>query len=415
MHKKVMALITAIGVSAGLLLVTPAPAHAGANGFSSYSGGTLVRAVGGAVNSGLTAASALTTTEMGKSTGNSTVGVIVPGILQTGAVKSSQATSFANSGLTQQIVSKATVADVNVLGLVKVRAIETTATAGLKLGLPFANTNSVLTGVSIPGRVVPAAVPKNFTVTIPGVAEIVLNASATSTTMTPDITARAAAVGVKVTLLQSLGGLNTGTEIFVTPANAAYGYIPGSPIGGAAWATNVLAAAGTVAQASSGPTAYTSMPLGGTNGVTIRNSTANVNLPGVALADAATSSANGTVTMTNTKGLMTASVGKVNLFDGLIKADAISVEAGIDSGPPAVTHQARTVIANLRIGGAYVNADANTTITVAGLGIVVVNYQKITGSSTTTIGLQITLTTAAYGLPAGAIVQVAYARIYLVS
>ena len=94
--------------------------------YFAQSGGTQANLIGKTVNSDLTGASNIGGTAFNASSSNGVARVRVPGIIQVGAITTSQvAAPFGSDGL--QITSKAKIAGINLLnGAIKVDGIETT-------------------------------------------------------------------------------------------------------------------------------------------------------------------------------------------------------------------------------------------------------------------------------------------------
>ncbi|HSY15774.1 MAG TPA: choice-of-anchor P family protein [Jatrophihabitantaceae bacterium] len=381
-----------------------------------YSGATMVTAANGAVISNLTSTSGLDATTGGQAAGNSLASAAVAGLLTTGAVSSSQASTAVTGGI--QMTSKANVADVSLLGgLITVGAVNTTASAKIVNGVVSANSATTLANIKIVGVTLPLNVPVNFGVTIPGVASVVLNAVDTVSDGPGSI--RTDAAGIYVSLLKSVGSSPVGTEVYLTPSHAEIE--PGvalttTPVGGFAFGTQISAAAGTVASVSSGPTAYNLLGQGGTGGKDVTNSTVGINIPLVATSGVVSTVSNGTSTPALSSAKMSVSVAGLSLFGGLITASALTgvAQASQPAGKPIALSESTTLV-NLVIAGVKipVNVAPNTAIQLAGVGTVTVNAQSHTANAAGVCLLEIKLSTAGFGLPVGAEVQVGAAAAYV--
>jgi hypothetical protein len=149
-----------------------------------------------------------------------------------------------------------------------------------------------------------------------------------------------------------------------------------------------------------------------TNGVTNYNTIASADLAPLLQVGAVTTSATGTDTATVLDSRTTAEIAGLNLFNGAITADAIKAEAhahGIPGG--ASFSDGTSTFVNLRIGGKLIplNVSPNTVINIANLAIVTINQISKTANAVLVRVLDIKITTASYGLPVGAEIQIATA------
>lgn len=373
--------------------------------------GTEVVALGGIVTSGPTAASGLRTLSGGQTSANAIAAASVKNVLSVGAVTTATTSSLVAGVL--QISAHARTAGVNLLnGVVTADAVDTLATAALAGGVPSATISTKFVNLRVAGIPVRANIGPNSKITIPGIATVEINYGTTHLGVGE---ASSNGAGIIVTLLKSVAHDAIGTTIEVNPVSAAITQVGPAyaPLGGLAFATEITAYVGDTVGVLSGPTGATSMPQTGTGGNDVTNDTAAVNLPPVATIGAVGSTANGIVGGTASRSTMTARVAAVNLLNGLITADAVTATAQmsqVDVSPAVPTASSQLV--NLTIGGSVIPIDVapNTVIPLAGLGYVTINGQSLTASSATAVALDVHLTTAAFGLPAGADVLVGYAQ-----
>lgn len=413
MLKKATLISATVAAVGAAVIIAPNTAGANILVLGSYSGGTLVKAANNTVTSDLTAASSLQAMGPGQTSSNATAAASVSGLLSTGAVHTSQATEAISGGV--QVVSKSTVASVSLLGgAIKVGSVESTNTSKVVQGV-FSNTvDTKLVNIAIVGVRLPLTIPKNYVVTIPNLATVILNASWPYVNQEQGVVANAA--GIYVSLLKPYGPSQTGAQIWVTPTHTQIANVsgtPNSPVGGLAFGTRVATAVGTTASVVSDPTAALSMPNGGTGGKTVTNTTAGLNLPKVATVGAIYTTANGTVNDSLSNSTMGSEIAGVNLLGGLITADAIKVQATVTRPTGgAVTRSFTTSFTKLVIAGQpiTINPTANTVIDIAGIARVTINAQVQTNLAAGVEGLQVVLTTANFGLPVGAVIEVAAAR-----
>jgi hypothetical protein len=292
----------------------------------------------------------------------------------------------------------------------------TVTTTGNPDGTTSAVGNHKLLGIKILGVNLPVDIPKNYGVNIPGVAAISLNTTYHAGTSELAAT-RSWALAVQ--LLKPRDGYDTGTVIVLNPVNhflqEATPAANAPRLGGFAYSSRVQAKVGTQISVVSDPTAFTGTPFDGSNGNTLRNSTATVSLPGIATLGTLTSTSTskrdattGNAEITNTN----KTVG-LNLLGGLIKADAIEVSASATLVDGVWTQSMKMTTVNLVVAGQKIPIDVapNTAIDVAGLGKVEINKQgTLPAQKINRIdGLKITLDTAQAGLPVGAVIEFAIA------
>lgn len=415
--RKLVSLAAFVLMGVGLVAV-PSPAHAATTEwyFSANTGATYVKALGGAVSSDLTAASGISggpdTTSK-----NSTLSANVANLLSAGAAET-RTTATRNSARDLTLNSYARVAGVNLLnGLIKIDAVETDINTIAKAdGTHTVNGGTKFLGIKIAGVNLPATIPLNYGVSIPGVAAISLN---NVTHASKDGLTATLGWGLAVQLLGEYGGYDVGTTIVLNPVNHYLTEVipasDGPRLGGFAYATKVQANVTNQVKVISDPTAIVYTPYGGSQGKELTNSTASVNLPGLltvgAIKSTSTSSkdnATGNAEIRNSN-----ATAKVNVLNGLIKADAIEVIATGKRTNGVWSHTEQMNLVNLVIAGNAIpiNVSPNTVINVAGLGKVEINVRSALPSSMINgiVGLRITLDTAKAGLPAGAVVELAFA------
>lgn len=349
--------------------------------FHAVSGGTRIN-VAGAVRSELTAASSMRVQHAPRHTENKTAGVnLLNGIVKAGAVSTyERTTKRLGGGVT--VTSEAKIADVSLLdGAITVRAIETKATATIDAnGEVSRKGGTKLVGLRVRDQHVPLVVPKNFGITIPGVASVVLNQ--VQGQLGGDALIKSQATGIHIVLLQPRDHLSAGANIEVTPTKARILLptpIDGEPAFGFAYSSRVSVRAGDEANVVSAPTGVVICPAGGTNGVDLTNSTARVRLPGVADVKGLANTADAVVTSAKTDATMTAQIGAVNLLDGAITLDAVTAWSRVvQRGSHQPVKSGNAEIVNLVIGGnpVPVGVDPNTVIRIPGLVKVIVNEQK---------------------------------------
>ncbi|GAB3866415.1 hypothetical protein GCM10028801_38580 [Nocardioides maradonensis] len=412
---RIVAALAATTLTTAILSITStADAVTAKYGFLASAGATQVNAVGLTVQSTATASSTIVGATS-QTASNSAVGAQAGTLLVAGAA-TTDATSTVSSVGGVTLVSHARTADVSLLnGLIKIKAVDTTATVVADgTNPPTASMTTQLLGLNIAGTSYPTTFAPNSGLTIPGVVTIGFNAQAISTTAD---SAAILGAGMKITLLENASGTSAGASVllnpivdFLQPDNVD---MPGSPLGGVAFGTYVAANVGNQVQVKSDPTAVIFMPQGGTSGSPRTATVATANLPGVLNAGAVTSTATGIRTEALSQSTMSSTVAGLNLFNGLISAQAIGTTSTASVGSTSTAKGSMTLV-GLTIAGRTIpiNTAPNTTIHVANLGTVTINQQMTDVRpgyihQVTTYGLHVVLDTAQAGLPVGAEVYVA--------
>lgn len=403
----------ALGAAASVLLPVAASADSTATvpHLVGTAAGSSALAAGGVVYSGPTAASSVDTLSGGQSSSNSLANVSwAGGLVKTGALVTSVVTSSVPGGLA--ITAHARTAGLSLLtGLISADAVDTTSSATVagsgvssRIGTSFVN-------LSVNHVPVPVVLGHNVALTIPGVASIVLNYTRSTPGNQAVATTGAAAV---ITLLARFGALAAGAVIVLNPVTASINQVgPGyAPLGGFAYGTRLSAKVGSVLNVQTGATGAAYMPPAGTQGRDTHNPTLAVSLPGVAVIGAVQSVANGIVADAASRATLTSNVANVNLFGGVITADAITATASMTkTGTGAATPSGAASFVNLRIAGAAIRtiAPVNTVIQLGDVGTVTLNGQSGTPSSSSVHALTVHLDAAAYGLPADTDIELATA------
>lgn len=411
MRGKLILGTVAAAATVATTLVGGSPAGASDFQFVGYAGGSIVRALNNTVTSDLTAASNINGQTPGIADSNQTAGVTVPSLLATGAVVTSSISSAVPGGY--KVESKSRTAGISALGgAITATAVESTSTVTLIDGAVTSSVTTQLIGLKIAGIKLPVNIPPNYHVTIPNIASVYLNFAVTSRAA-PSV--MALGIGLYVGLLKPFGNNAIGAALAINPTYAAIGPITIPPSGhivrGKSWGTEVTAHVGTLVNVQSDPTAPASMAAGGTNGVTKTVSVAGVNLTPLLHVGAVTDTAKGTNTNTLWESETTSRIAALNLFNGAIKADAITADAHVRGTAGGVVVTGGSDLLNLSIGGNPIalNTAPNTVINLLGLGTITINKQVRTAASISVIAVDIVLDTAQAGLPVGAEVKLAVA------
>lgn len=414
MRRLATVLSAGVVAAAATIAASAAPASAATPPwtYAGYSGAAQIHALGTTITSGLIAESSLVGTDVPAANKSGVADVHVGTLANAKVVDSSQTvTGGLLGGVT--IDSAAEVADVNLLdGLITADAIETTATASTGLFGLSGDANTKFVNLKISGQPLLALnLGKNSTISIPGIAEVVLNESKV---VEGPGTIHSAGAALHVTLLKAHAGAPAGAEVWVNPAVAMLMPTPDSnalPVGGEAYSTYIGAGVGPNVRVISQPTGKVTVPAGGTNGVPHTQSLASVKLGALAKVFALENSLNATTVPGFSDVATRSSTARVNLLGGLITANAIDVGAHVRVSAADNVSEVGMNFVNLRIAGAEIPIDVapNTKINIAGIAKVFINEQVTTPTKAGIVGLRVVVTTAGLGLPVGAEIRVAVA------
>lgn len=415
--RKIYALAVFAAMTLGLTAV-PAPSQAAPVSnylYSAATGATFVRVLDRTVQSDLTSRSAIGGVES-SSDSRRLANVNAQGIITAGAVQTE--TSAVRNGGNVAIRSYARTLGVNLLnGLVKIDAVTTDVTTTAKSdGSVSASGGTQLAGIKVLGLDLPLNIPKNFAANIPGVAavsaNVVLNNGDASYAAT-----QGWALGIQ--LLSARNGFQAGTVILLNPffhtTQAQDPQPAGKRVAGEAYSTRIQANVGDAVEVVSDPTAHIATPLFSSGGATLTNSTATVDLPGIATVKALTSTSTSRTSATGgpVEVVNTNQTAGLNLLGGLITADAIKVTAQGKVEGGVYTGGVKLDLVKLVIAGRTIpiNVSPNTAIDVAGLGKVELNKQELfpQGGMNKITALKITLDTKKAGLPVGAVIELGVA------
>lgn len=416
MHRIIsLACAAALAVTAAFTAV-PASAVGPVWGYHGASGGTYITALGTTISSGLTASSNLTGTTVPASHETQVASVTVPNLVTVGAITSGQVAEPSGDGV--KITSTVKTLGINLLnGAIKADALETSAFASASTDGFDGGAATKLVRLVIGGATIPIDVAPNTKIVIPGVASVIVNESKVEKFVNGG-TVRALGAALHVTLLKAQGKAPAGAEIVVNPTQAlVYPAVDTDAlaVGGFAYGLFAGVAVGTTTKVLIQPTGALTVPEGGTNGVPYTNNVAGVKVTNVATVGAVETSMNA-LTIPGFSDVATgAHIAKINLLNGLITADVLEVDAHVRKAGEIEFSEARTNFVNLTIAGKKIpiNIAKNTQINVLGIARIWINQQVLTSTSSTVIGLRVVLSTAKYGLPIGADIQVATASAYI--
>ncbi len=423
-HGGVVTVAAALSALAAVLVApTPASAHptsaahrAGTTSPYFYigrAGGTQVRALGTSIRSDLTAASSVEGYTFPARDDNRAAGVdVASGLAKVGVVTTwARAVPVGEDGT--RTITGARTADVSLLGgLITADAVETVTTA-TKTPKGVSSTSATkFVGLTIAGQEYPVNLPRDFTVTIPGVASVVANSS---TQYTLAGGTYITGFGLYVGLLKPFSSVPAAATVLLNPTQAIV--VPAPPpsapqIGGIGYSSALKATVGPALDLDAGPSAFVATPPGGTGDEVVGNSTAEVDVPNVLHVAVARSWTTGRTVPGHGKVKVDNQLTGLDVLHGLITADAVSAGVTVrkkKSGKVVTSLGSRLV--NLTVAGNAipVGVARNTRIDLAGVGTLVLNEQKKAKWGGYVRALHLTLTTEQYGLPVGAEIEVGVA------
>jgi len=406
--RRTLAILTSTALASTLTLALPDLAEAATH--TSFGGsvyGSTVK-VGTLASSGKTSYVPMCTSKSDYTRAANAAGLNLPGIASVGAVQTRVRSSRTSTGISS--TSTTSTGATSLLGsVVSAKAITTTARSHKSTkGVYSVSGSSVFVGLRVGGRSVTATPSKNTDITVPGIATVRLNAQSTSTKYGAH---RQNVTALKVTLLSGNKlGLPVGT-IVVGSASAtlappvhhrAYGYGYGSRL-----------TVGKGSTLSSGATSAVHIPCGGSNGVTLSNNTAAVNLASALRAGATKTTAKSTDTATSTVASTSATTAGANLLGGVVTMDAVTAKASTTRKGSALTRSTTgTSVVGLKVNGRSVRVSTaeNTKVDILGVGTLTLRKAVRSTNGVTVYAAQLVLGSARGGLAAGTVLNVGVAQ-----
>jgi len=353
------------------------------------------------VSSGATALATVgCTTQAGLDHTNSAASVDLLAAGTAGAINN-EVTTTANSTTATSNVAAANLAG----GVITADVLTATATAS-KHGASFSTSgDTTVVNLVVNGMPESAPVP-NTVIPLPGVGTLTVNeqiSHVTSSSASMVVNALHIHLGAANPL-----GLPAGADIIVGHARAELGAKQTPFLDGKAYATQVNA---TVA--ASGKSALVRMPCLGTHGDVRTNTTAGVAIPLVLSTGTATSTATGTVSHKKADGVTTDTIENVSLL-GVVSAQLVTAQAHASETSGATSFSADgSAFENISVMGVTLPPDGvapNSQYDLPGIGTLYLN-RRIQGSNHIEVRMiELVLSGAASGLPAGADIRIGVAE-----
>jgi len=413
MNKKLIAAAVFVVALAGTTVVgatassaTPPPGLA----YMATMGGSQATVLGQTVTSSLTAQSRIQGASYPAAQSNNLASVHSGNVLSIGGITTGVAAKKVPGGA--EVTAAGETAGINLLGgLVKVDAVQSSVTTDFIDGVATGSAHTTFVGLHVLGANIPVDVPENYTIDL-GIATLKLN---NVNVMNVPSGVAVFASALDLTLLKPRNGAAAGTEIILNPSQVDNVLmVPVGPqvLNGVAYASHVSVVVPHVAAAESGYTAELVQPRAGTAGQWVYNRTARIYIPQVLEVGAIGTSQKGTASPTLGQLTESYEIGKINVLNGLVTADAIEGSAseqrlGDGSYVPTIESQ----FINLKVAGHAIpiNVSPNTHIDVLGLATIDINKQATSSQASAVYGIVVTLTVAKYGLPIGVQINVGVA------
>jgi len=373
-------------------------------------GGSQATVLGQTVTSSLTAQSRIQGASYPAAQSNNLASVHSGNVLSIGGITTGVAAKKVPGGA--EVTAAGETAGINLLGgLVKVDAVQSSVTTDFIDGVATGSAHTTFVGLHVLGANIPVDVPENYTIDL-GIATLKLN---NVNVMNVPSGVAVFASALDLTLLKPRNGAAAGTEIILNPSQVDNVLmVPVGPqvLNGVAYASHVSVVVPHVAAAESGYTAELVQPRAGTAGQWVYNRTARIYIPQVLEVGAIGTSQKGTASPTLGQLTESYEIGKINVLNGLVTADAIEGSAseqrlGDGSYVPTIESQ----FINLKVAGHAIpiNVSPNTHIDVLGLATIDINKQATSSQASAVYGIVVTLTVAKYGLPIGVQINVGVA------
>jgi hypothetical protein len=338
------------------------------------------------------------------------VGASVPPLLTLGAIDDTADASSGGGTNTSTTVSS--IANVGLVGgLITANGVTSQAAASHgPSGYAISDAGTQFANLVVAGIPIPITVPPNTVIPVPLLGTVTLNeqkgkADANSASLSIN------AIHVDVTSVNAFG-IAVGTQIYVAHAFASLKERTVSAlVGGSAYGLSGDALGGV---AHIGRVAPVSVSCLGTGGKTRHNTSAGINIPGIVSSGTVDDTAKGNVHNVLVK--TTSTVEGLNLLNSLVGATTIEAVAdGIRVHGADTFDHTGSLFLNLTVAGFPNIGDdvpPNTTLDIAGLGTLYLFrvIHSSNGLEVRMIELKVTQNNA-YGLPIGADIRVAVAKV----
>src|SRR5712691_3179964 len=328
------------------------------------------------------------------------VSVNLPPIATTGAINTTLATTTSSSEGTADVVNEGLLG--GVITADEIKAVSTTTLDAN--GLSVSASGSGFINLVVNGSAVSSNVPPNTTIKLAGIGKVVLNEQSAAT---GSWSAKLIVNMIHVYVTQSNPlGIATGTQIILPNASSGLTLLSAvngpAVLGGVAYGTQV-----TGSLITSSPTAAEFQKCFGTNGVTISNSLASVNIPLVLTSGTVADTAEGNITQSQAEGHTTSTVQSLNLLAGLVTVGALTVQANASTtdGTHVTRSDTGTSFTNLIVAGHPEIIDSvppNTTVSLLGIGTLYLRRELTSSNAIVVRGIQLVIAkNNVLGLPTG--------------
>jgi hypothetical protein len=378
--------------------------------FGGHGYGTSV--AGGGVSSGRTAEVTMwCSTKPGIHNRNNIASVQVPGVMTIGEVVSTADGTLVPDG--KKASASTALQNISMLGGLitadQLKAVSTTVHK--RSGFKLSDAGAIWSNVAIVGQTIPSQVPApNTRVDIPLVGYAILNEQ-TRSTLAHKAVLSINMVHLHVTQDNPLLGVKKGLNVVIGHASSSLINVAG-PLGGQAYTTNLNVDAGGLL--TSGPSAVLYLPCAGTDGRVKSNSIGSVTVPGVLSIGSGKNTGSGVANPRTVKGQISSSVQSIRMLGGVISADAVNAAVtGVKQNGVRRFTDVSTGFVNLVVNGQSFGGDvpANTKIDIPNVGTLWLHHVVRTAHSLRVTMLELKLSTAGLGVPAGTTLRMVSAQL----
>ena len=290
----------------------------------------------------------------------------------------------------------------------EVKAVSTTSINGQGM-LSSSAAGSTFVNLVVAGNVINGLPAPNTTITLTGFGKVVLNEQV--------VTNNNGFASLNVSMIHlyilqtNVFNIPVGTQAIVSYATSGITTVSGpAAIDGYSYGTAV-----TGPLVNSSPTAPVSLGCRGTNGSTVTNSAASVNVPNILFSGTVTDTGAANVTPTAVYSQTSDNIQAVNLLSSLVTASVIQAQANA-STPDGVnfTFSSSGNFTNLSVSGHPEITDTvapNTHVSIANLGVLYLHRVIQTQNDISVIMIELSVTQAnQFNLPIGADIRIGVAE-----
>lgn len=333
-------------------------------------------------------------------------------VLTAGVTSGSIMTRRTDTSATVQ--NSAGVTGLNIMGgMITADALTVTATVTATAKSVTPTTSASLVNLVVAGQQIPANIPANTVIPLPGIGSVTLNKVTTQGMFRHSGTVGVDFLAIDVKVKNNFG-LKIGAQIIVGHAAAGFDRnAPADVFDGQAYAAEGNAALGDLLNNKIGKSAAVGIPCQGTHRKTRQSSIAGQNIAGIlTMGDGLTTAFGGKEGGADVA-RTTAQIATINLLGGIVSVGAIQAvaQSSVTNGVTTISTDG-SGFTGLTVAGVTIplNTPPNTTLPLPGIGSVTINEQIVKPTSVVVNGLHLKVTTLnLLGLPVGSEIILAHA------